>query len=48
MEGEAGWIDRTAQALGFTKADYLTDTYRGLFEAWLERTGSGAVHMTFD
>src|SRR5690606_21967570 len=40
MEGEAGWIDRTAQDLGFSKADYLTDTYRGLFDAWLERTGS--------
>lgn len=48
MEGEASWIDRTAQELGFSKADYLTETYRDLFEAWLARTGSGAVHMTFD
>jgi len=48
MEGEAGWIDRTAQALGFSKADYVLDTYRGLFEAWLERTGSDVKHMTFD
>jgi predicted adenylyl cyclase CyaB len=48
MEGEAGWIDRTAEALGFSKADYVTDTYRGLFEAWLERTGSDVKHMTFD
>ncbi len=48
MEGEAGWIDRTAQALGFSKADYLVDTYRGLFESWLERTGSDVIHMTFD
>lgn len=48
MEGEAGWIDRTALALGFSRADYLTDTYRDLFEAWLERTGSDVKHMTFD
>jgi adenylate cyclase class 2 len=48
MEGEAGWIDRTARALGFSTADYLRDTYRGLFEAWLQRTGSDVTHMTFD
>jgi predicted adenylyl cyclase CyaB len=48
MEGEAAWIDQTAAALGFSKADYLVDTYRTLFEAWLERTGSDVIHMTFD
>ena len=48
MEGDAGWIDRTAAALGFSEADYLVDTYRTLFEAWLARTGSNVTHMTFD
>lgn len=48
MEGEACWIDRTAQDLGFSKIDYLTETYRDLFEAWLVRTASKVVHMTFD
>jgi hypothetical protein len=48
MEGEPEWIDRTARTLGFSRADYLIDTYRTLFEAWLERTGSGVTHMTFD
>jgi predicted adenylyl cyclase CyaB len=48
MEGEAAWIDRTAAALGFSQADYVLDTYRALFEAWLERTSSDVVHMTFD
>ena len=38
----------TAAGLGFSKADYLLDTYRDLFEAWLERTGSDVAHMTFD
>ena len=48
MEGEPAWIDQTAAGLGFSKADYLLDTYRDLFEAWLERTGSDVAHMTFD
>jgi adenylate cyclase class 2 len=48
MEGAPDWIDRTAQALGFAKADYVTETYRGLFEVWLRRTGSDVTHMTFD
>lgn len=48
MEGEPEWIDRTARTLGFSRADYLLDTYRALFEAWLERTGSGVTDMTFD
>ena len=48
IEGKPGWIDRTAGELGFSKADYLLDTYRDLFEKWLERTGSDVAHMTFD
>ena len=48
MEGDAGWIDRTAQALGFSRADYVTDTYRALFGEWAARTGSDVKHMTFD
>lgn len=48
MEGEPGWIDATAEALGFSPADYVTDTYRALFGAWAARTGSDVKHMTFD
>ena len=48
IEVEPAWIDQTAAGLGFSKADYLLDTYRDLFEAWLERTGSDVAHMTFD
>jgi adenylate cyclase, class 2 len=48
MEGDARWIDRTAAAAGFSKDDYLLDTYRDLFERWLEQTGSDVAHMTFD
>lgn len=48
MEGDAAWIDSTAQALGFSKGDYVTETYRSLFWAWVARTGSDVKHMTFD
>ena len=48
IEGKADWIDRTAQVLGFSRADYVTETYRGLFESWREQAGRGVIHMTFD
>lgn len=48
LEGDVEWIDRTAAALGFLKTDYVLDTYRGLFDAWREKTGSRVTHMTFD
>lgn len=33
LEGESGWIDRTARALGYTDADYITTSYVGLSPA---------------
>jgi adenylate cyclase class 2 len=47
IEGRPRWIDRTARALGIQPADYITDTYAGLFFAWKRRTGSRASEMTF-
>jgi len=47
IEGSAQWIDRTAKSLGIRPADYLTDTYAGLFFAWKRRTRSPATEMTF-
>ena len=47
IEGPAEWIDRIAHELGVEPADYLTDTYGGLFFAWKKRTGSPATEMTF-
>jgi adenylate cyclase class 2 len=47
IEGAAEWIDKVARDLGIGLADYLTDTYAGLFYAWKERTGSPANEMTF-
>jgi adenylate cyclase class 2 len=42
IEGEAEGIHRAAEALGFTRADYLTDSYVGLFFA-----GGGKGDMVF-
>jgi adenylate cyclase class 2 len=47
IEGPSEWIDKIAPELGVTPADYLTDTYAGLFFAWKERTRSPATEMTF-
>jgi len=33
LEGPAAWIDRTAKAFGFTKADYVTEGYATLYSA---------------
>lgn len=47
IEGPARWIDRIAKQLGIGTAEYITDTYAGLFFAWKRTTGSPAGEMTF-
>jgi adenylate cyclase, class 2 len=47
IEGPARWIDRTAQALGITSADYITQTYADLFFRWKRQNGSAATEMSF-
>jgi adenylate cyclase class 2 len=47
IEGTPRWIDRTARALGISRADYITDTYAPMFFAWKRRTRSKATEMTF-
>lgn len=47
IEGPARWIDRTAKALGISRAAYITKNYATLFFEWKERSGSTAPEMTF-
>ena len=47
IEGPARWIDRIAALLGIGSADYITETYAGLFFAWKKQTRSRANEMTF-
>ena len=47
IEGPPEWIDSVAKQLGIHSADYITETYAGLFFAWKKRTGSAADEMTY-
>lgn len=47
IEGSPEWIDATARRLGVGPAQYITDSYAGLFFAWKRRTRSPATEMTF-
>jgi adenylate cyclase, class 2 len=47
IEGPPEWIDVVARQLGIRQADYITETYAGLFFAWKKQSGSGADEMTY-
>jgi len=47
LEGPARWIDRTAKALGFPVAAYITDSYGKLYENWCEANGIEPKDMRF-
>ena len=46
-EGSDDWIDRTAERLGVTQAEYLTLSYGRLFDLWREQHRSSAADLTF-
>jgi adenylate cyclase, class 2 len=47
IEGPPRWIDKTARLLGISPANYVTQTYAGLFFEWKQQTRSPAQEMTF-
>jgi adenylate cyclase, class 2 len=47
LEGSASWIDRTAKLLGFARKDYITSSYRTLYERWCEEEGIEPTDMRF-
>ena len=47
IEGPPRWIDRVANALGLTRAQYITKSYTELFNDWKRRTRGKAKNMTF-
>ncbi len=47
LEGPKAEIDRWAGALGFRAEDYLADTYRDLYEAWVAERGVPEGDMVF-
>lgn len=42
LEGPSAWIDKTAARLGFTPADYITHSYRHLFEEEFPKESSNS------
>lgn len=48
LEGQAEWIDRTADRLGVKRSDYLTLSYGRLFDLWREEQRSTANDLTFE
>lgn len=47
LEGPGDWIDRTAQILGFSRKDYILESYGRLYIADCERRGIHPTHMVF-
>jgi adenylate cyclase, class 2 len=47
IEGEAGWIDSTAQKLGFSADRYITASYASLYRTLCARTGAIPGWMVF-
>jgi len=47
LEGGARWIDRTARALGFSPADYITVSYGRLYLEHCEAKGVEPGNMVF-
>ena len=47
LEGPRAAIDRAARLLGYSKGDYLTASYMGLWSQWRRRQGVPAGDMLF-
>ena len=47
LEGPPRWIDRTARALGFSSADYITASYASLYLAHRASNGLAPADMVF-
>lgn len=47
LEGEAEWIDATAEALGFSAEHYITANYASLYLDFCNKTGVPPSYMTF-
>lgn len=47
LEGPEEWIDSTSALLGLKASQLITLSYGRLFDAWRQRTGSGASDLTF-
>ena len=47
LEGPGDWIDKTAKDLGFSRENYILESYGRLYIADCERRGIKPTHMVF-
>lgn len=47
LEGSPKWIDKTAKQLGFSPADYITQSYGSLYLTWCREHGIAPSDMLF-
>ena len=47
LEGPASEIHEIAEKLGYSRADYITDSYGGLYYRWCQERGVEPSHMVF-
>ena len=47
LEGPGRWIERTARALGFSRRDYITQSYASLYRQYCRAHGRKPSHMIF-
>lgn len=48
LEGNAGWIDATAKALGYSPGDYVTASYATIYVEHCRRRGIAPTHFVFE
>jgi adenylate cyclase, class 2 len=48
LEGSSGWIDENAARLGFTRADYIKNSYGRLYLDECARRGTEPANMVFE
>jgi adenylate cyclase class 2 len=48
LEGPPDEIHDVAEKLGYTREDYITDSYGALYYQWVESKGHEPLHMVFE
>jgi len=47
LEGQPGWIDRTARQLGYREKDYIVSSYARLYLDWCKKNRVKSTNMTW-
>ena len=47
LEGQPGWIDRTARQLGYRESDYIVSSYGRLYLDWCKKNRVKPTNMVW-